>query len=148
MVCGSLGDPETTSAGIYLDQTYFHNNSKTVFAFSHCVNIYIYVAKTAVGKTAGTLAQIKTVAPNWFYIIFCRYCMHSKKKRPFLFKNVLKKFSSITSETLIQKDWVISYFVLRMCHVLRKILWKSMWYNSCSLGFRFDLEPNWKGETM
>lgn len=58
----TLGISETFSE-VLLCQKYFHNNTKTSFALSLCW-LCTDDTNAMVGKMAGTLAQIKSVAPN------------------------------------------------------------------------------------
>lgn len=71
------------------------------------------------GKTAGTLAQIKTRTQKLilYFVDIVYTIMHSKEKGSFSLRmsnGVIKNFSFINSGTLIKKNWVISYFVLRI----------------------------------
>lgn len=54
-----------------------------IICLFHCINICMEVTKATVDKSAGTLGQIKAVAPKF---------MHSTKKKILVsFKNVLEK---------------------------------------------------------
>lgn len=47
------------------DQSYFHINTKILFAFFHCADMCNEGTETRLNKTAGTLAQIKAEAPMY-----------------------------------------------------------------------------------
>ena len=71
-------------------QNYFYNNTCMLFAFFHCVNIYTNGAKVLVGKTSGSLVQIKAMVPNCTGN-HCILIYHLLKEMPVSLKNSINE---------------------------------------------------------
>lgn len=61
-----------------------------LFAFFHWVNIYTNGAKVLVGKTSGSLAQIKAMVPNCIDN-HCILISHLLKEMPVALKNIINE---------------------------------------------------------